>query len=118
MRSRRSRCRSPCGSRRTFHRLRFAGADEALHGFLAQLERRARSAAAQELARLHIDDGQHRVWIILIELDIEISTQPLARLTRARNRAMKTRPQRLLMAAQHIVGALQYRREAGMIDCL
>src|SRR5262245_13045290 len=67
-----------CGS------LRFAGADEALHGLLAQLERRARSAAAQDLARLLIDDGQERVWIVLVQLDVEIGAQPLTGLARTR----------------------------------
>src|SRR5678816_115873 len=98
--------------------LRVAGADETLHRLLGQLERRARSAATHDLARLLIDDGQERVWIIFVELYVEIRTQPLPGLTRTRDRAMKTRSQRVVMPAQHVVGALQQRCEAGPIHRL
>src|SRR5262245_29871601 len=99
----------PCPSR-------VAGAKEALHRLLAQLERRARATAPHGLLRPLVDHGQDRVRIILVELDIEIRAQPLPGLAGAGDRAMEPRAQRVLVPAQHVHGPLQQRREAGVIE--
>src|SRR5262245_49802750 len=65
---------------------RLAGAKEALHRLLAQLERRARATATHGLLRPLVDHGEDRVRIILVELDIEIRAQPLPGLAGAYDR--------------------------------